>query len=392
MPESPSPPPPAREVYATAALYVATVAVYSDMYATQPVLPMLSAEFHVPPATAGLTVSAVVLAIALSSTFYGPLADAFGRKRVMVLASALLALPTLGCSLASSLGGLVLLRALQGMLIPGMTAVSVAFVGDTYPPARVGAVVGGLIGASVAGGLVGRVGSGWLAAHAGWRAPFVVLAVTTLGSSLLMAWALPRHAASGRSSLGAALAGLGGHLRDRRLVGAFLVGFALFFGFIGIFTYLPYRLSAPPFSLPTGVVSSMYATYIAGVVVSPVAGRLAPSVGSERLMGAGIIIAAAGALTTLSGSLPLIVTGLLVLCVGMFTGQAVAPSYVNRTARTARGGANALYLTFYYVGGTLGSVLPGLAWQRWGWPGVITTCLTAMAVALVSVTTLSRPP
>ena len=77
------------------ALYAGTVSAYADMYLTQPVLPDLSREFGVGPARAGLTVSAVVLAIAAASSFYGPLSDALGRKRVMVGASALRAVATL---------------------------------------------------------------------------------------------------------------------------------------------------------------------------------------------------------------------------------------------------------------------------------------------------------
>jgi len=49
---------------AATALTLATVAVYADIYITQPILPLLSHEFDVKPATAGLTVSIVVLLIA----------------------------------------------------------------------------------------------------------------------------------------------------------------------------------------------------------------------------------------------------------------------------------------------------------------------------------------
>src|SRR5690242_7705270 len=77
------------------ALYLAAIAVYADMYITQPILPLLSHEFGVAPAVAGLTISSVVLAIALASSTYGPLGDAFGRKRVMVVSGLLLSAPTL---------------------------------------------------------------------------------------------------------------------------------------------------------------------------------------------------------------------------------------------------------------------------------------------------------
>jgi YNFM family putative membrane transporter len=173
------------------ALYLGTVAVYADMYVTQPVLPLLSRDFGVAPAKAGLTVSAVVLAIALASAAHGALSDALGRKRVMVGATALLAVPTLLCAFAGSFGALVALRALQGLLIPGMTAVAVAYVGDEFEPRDIAPVVSGYIAASVAGGLAGRVVSGAVAAHFGWRAAFVLFAATTLAAAVLMAAALP---------------------------------------------------------------------------------------------------------------------------------------------------------------------------------------------------------
>jgi YNFM family putative membrane transporter len=57
---------------------------------------------------------------------------------------------------------------------------------------------------------------------------------------------------------------------------------------------------------------------------------------------------------------------------------------VNVTATTAKGGASALYLTSYYVGGTLGSVVPGLAFQAAGWDGVVAACAAALVVALLA--------
>jgi hypothetical protein len=111
-------------------LYAATATVFADMYITQPLLPMLGREFSVPPATAGLTISAVVLMIALASSAYGPLGDAWGRNPVMVWSCALLAVPTLLCAVAPSLPVLVLLRGLQGLFVPGLTAVAVAYIGD----------------------------------------------------------------------------------------------------------------------------------------------------------------------------------------------------------------------------------------------------------------------
>lgn len=379
-----------RQRRAVLALYAATVAVYGDMYITQPILPLISAEFGVAPATAGLTVSAVVLMIALASSSSGPLSDALGRKPVMVWSCALLALPTLLCALAPSFGALLLFRALQGVCIPGLTAVAVAYLGDRVPPGELGAAVGGWIAASVAGGLFGRVLSGLITDALGWRAAFACFAAITLACAVALAALLepdPRRQPAGWVS---AYRGMLAHFGDRRLAGAFLIGGSLFFGFIGVFTYLPYHLSAPPFLLPPTVISLLYVTYLAGVVVSPLAGRLSARVPRPTLIAAGLMVAMAGVAGTLAPSLPAIGLSLLVLCAGMFTAQAVAPAFVNATARAAKGGASALYLMCYYIGGTLGAALPGVAWQALGWPGVVATCLAALGVALVADLLLCR--
>jgi YNFM family putative membrane transporter len=372
------------------ALYAGTVSAYADMYLTQPVLPDLSREFGVGPARAGLTVSAVVLAIAAASSFYGPLSDALGRKRVMVGASALRAVATLACAFAPSFAALVALRAAQGALVPGVTAVSVAYAGDRYRGRDLAAAVGGIIGASVVGGLVGRVLGGLVAARHGWRAAFVAFSVV----SVLSAAALGRDLAGGggAASTGwsSAYRGMLAHFRDRRLVGAWLVGLSLFFGWIGIFTYLPYHLSAAPYGLSTALVSSVYLVYAAGVVISPVAGRLSARIPPRRLIGIGLVVEAAGMVATLASPLAAIVAGLVVLVLGTFTAQAVAPAFVNVTARTAKGGANALYITFYYVGGTLGSVVPGLAWQAAGWTGVVAICGASVVLGFVANAVLCR--
>jgi YNFM family putative membrane transporter len=388
-PDATSTAPSRRETWA---LQAGTVVAYADMYLTQPILPVLSREFGVGPARAGLTVSAVVLAIAGASAFYGPLADALGRRRVIAWALGLLALATGACALAPSLPALVALRALQGLFVPGMTAVSVAYVGDRWGAVDLRAVVGGLIGASVVGGLVGRVGAGTITAWAGWQAAFVAFAVLTALAAIGVGRELSPLRSSAPAGLGEAWRGMAAHLVNRRLVGAYLVGATMFFGWMGLFTYLPYLLSGPPFDLSTGLVSSVYLVYAVGVVVSPLAGRLSTRVAPTRLVAIGLTVEAVGLVATLHVALPAIVAGLLLVVAGTFTAQAVVPAFVNQQARGAKGGASALYLTFYYLGGTLGSLLPGLAWERWGWPGVLASCTGAVAIGLAANALLCAGP
>jgi YNFM family putative membrane transporter len=380
---------PSRDGRMVVALNVATIAAYSDLYITQPILPLLSHEFGISPATAGLSISVVVLMIAIVSSAYGSLSDVVGRKPVMVLSCALLAVPTLLCATATTFHTLVLFRALQGFLMPGVTAVAVAYLGDHFGGADLGPKVGGWIAASVTGGLTGRVLSGLIAAWFSWHAPFVVFGVFTLVGAAAMAFSLPRAPRPRRAgAFEERPMGTLSHFANRRLVGAFLIGACVFFAFIGVFTYLPYYLTAPPFRLSTAFVSSIYLVYVAGVLTSIAVGRMASRVRPQRLMATGLLIASAGVLGTFVPVLPVIVLSLVVLCVGMFTVQSTAPAFVNTNAAGAKGGAGSLYVTFYYVGATFGSVVPGWAWQHGGWGGVVASCLAGLAAALLADVTL----
>src|SRR6266704_6853239 len=90
-------------------LFFAPAFIFANMYTTQAILPVLSQDFHISAPTAGLSVSLLVLAVAIGSLFYGPLSDVAGRKPVMVVASFLVAIPTLLCAFAPNFTVLVIL-------------------------------------------------------------------------------------------------------------------------------------------------------------------------------------------------------------------------------------------------------------------------------------------
>src|SRR5260370_13191131 len=105
-----------------AVLNFAAIVVFADLYITQPILPILSREFGVSPATAGLTISILVLMIALVSAPYGFLSDILGRKPVLVTSCLLLVIPTVLSALARSFRALMLLRPPHALLMPACTA------------------------------------------------------------------------------------------------------------------------------------------------------------------------------------------------------------------------------------------------------------------------------
>src|SRR3989442_4798940 len=165
---------------ALVALFFAPAFIFANMYTTQAILPVLSHDFGISAPTAGLTVSLLVLAVAIGSLFYGPLSDRVGRKPVMVGTSFLVTIPTLLCGLAPNFVALVALRAIQGLLMPGLTSVAIPYVNEEFAGKDRGLAMGIYVSGLTLGGLFARVGSAALTGLFNWR---VALLVFTLPRS-----------------------------------------------------------------------------------------------------------------------------------------------------------------------------------------------------------------
>lgn len=357
-----------------AAFLLGAAGMFATMYSTQAILPELSREYGVSPSRAGLSISVVVLAVALGAWVWGPVSDRVGRTRAIRLASWLLVLPTLGVALAPTFELLLACRALQGLCMPGLLAVAAPYVVEALVP-RVGArAMGWYVTSLVAGGLVGRVGVALLAGLVGWRVAIGLLVALPLAAALGMRGSLPDSAPPVRTG------SLLRSLANRRLFGVAVAGGAIFFTFVGTFTYVVYRLEAPPYSYGTSAASLVFLLWIGGAV-GPLAGRAADRHGWRRLAVAMLALAAAGVGLTLFSWLPLIVVGLACVAMAMFAGYTATQLGVSDVARSDRGAASALYFSTYYGAGALGAYVPGLAWEQWGWRGVALLGVAALALA-----------
>src|SRR5438105_10267219 len=173
------------------ALFFAPAFIFANMYTTQAILPVLSHDFSISAPTAGLTVSALVLAVAIGSLFYGPLSDRIGRKTVMVGASFLVIIPTLLCGFEPSFAVLVVLRTLQCLLMPGLTSVAIPYVNEEFEGRGRGLAMGIYVSGLTLGGLFARVGSAALTGWYDWRIAMEAFALPTLIGALFMWRFLP---------------------------------------------------------------------------------------------------------------------------------------------------------------------------------------------------------
>lgn len=371
-----------------AGLLLGGAGMFAAMYSTQAILPVLGHDFGVSPARAGLTISVVVLAVAAAGWLWGPLSDRWGRRRSMILASGLLVLPTIGAALAPSFGLLLGFRALQGLCMPGLITVGVPYVAEVFAPALGGRAMGYYIAALVAGGLFGRVGVAQITEAASWRWGLGAVAGLSIAGTVVMRRMLPPELGPPEREL-RGRAAVSAQLHNAPLIVPALMGAALFFTFVGVFSYVTFRLERPPFELGTEASSLVFLLWVFGVA-GPVAGRLTDRFGWRRVGGAGLTLALVGVAISLPATLPTLVLGLTCVIAGMFGGVTATQLGIGDVASTNRGVATALYFTIYYVAGALAGFLPGLAWQAWRWPGVAALAAGALAIGLAAALTGPR--
>jgi MFS transporter, YNFM family, putative membrane transport protein len=97
----------------------------------------------------------------------------------------------------------------------------------------------------------------------------------------------------------------------------------------------------------------------------------------------GLCFALTGLLLTLLHSLAIIIAGLALASSGVFIYQAVGTVQTGIVAGKARSSAAGLYVTLYYIGGSLGAILTGWTWIAGGWPPCVFLIMGVAALALV---------
>jgi YNFM family putative membrane transporter len=368
-------------------IVAAGFATFINLYATQAILSVLAAEFGVGLPRTGWTVTAPLLAVAGVAPFVGSISDRLGRKRLIVAAAVALVVPTTLLAAAPSLQVFVLLRFVQGLLLPFIFTVTVGYIGDECEGADVIRLTGTYAVGTIIGGFFGRFVLGYATEFAGWRSGFVLLGVLTACAAAIVALLLPRERRFRPQHGFSAMAGAYvEHLSNRRLAATYAVGFAVLFSIVTAFTYANFVLAAPPYRFGPAALGNVFIVYLLAIFTTPAATRMAARLGNHPTLIAAVAIGAAGMLLTLLHAAAAIIAGLALAIAGMFIEQVLATGYIGVAARRARSTAVGLYVSFYYVGGSLGGIVPAGIWHWAGWPGcvglVVVVQVLMLAIAL----------
>ncbi|WP_329412967.1 MFS transporter [Streptomyces sp. NBC_00704] len=371
------------------ALFLAGVATFALLYSTQALLPLISDDFGVPAGRASWTVAAATGGLALFVLPMSALSERYGRRTVMTASLAVAVAVGVLVPFAPTLGSLVVLRAVQGAALAGLPASATAYLAEEVRPKSLVTAIGLFVAGNSVGGMSGRVVTGWVAQEWGWRIAVGVIGVLAVVCAIAFRLLLPepRHFRAGSLAPRVLARTVRGHLADPLLRRLYAIGALFMTVFGGVYTVIGYRLTEAPFSLPQGIVGSIFLVYLVGTVSASTAGRLVGRLGRRGALYLAGGTTAAGLLLSLADSLAPVLLGLVLITAGFFAGHAVASSAVGRTATTGRAQASALYQSSYYVGSSVGSTAGATAFHAGGWSGTVGVGVVAV-LGVVAITAL----
>jgi len=361
-------------------IYFTTVVTFCSLYAAQPIQPLFQHEFHLTDFQAILFTTLMMAPLGVAPLFYGYLLESFSAKVMVRWALFLLGILEIFFSLAGDYLTLLSIRAIQGLMIPAILTSIMSYISYSSSKEKVQQAIAAYIAATILGGFLGRFLSGLCTDFFGWRFFFFILGLLLLLNCYLLK-GMVRDAKMhyARPKLGEIIA----LLRAKEFFWLYTSIFCLFFVFAALMNFLPFELKRinPAFG-ETGI-GILYLGYSMGIVVSLNTRRIINRFGNEAdAIGAGILVFGAGILFFMIENYLVMFVTMFVFCAGLFTAHSLLSGFVNKLARQNKAIANGLYISFYYTGGTLGSVLPGLIFHRFGWHAFLLQLFSMVCLAL----------
>ncbi|MGE8403839.1 MAG: MFS transporter [Delftia tsuruhatensis] len=340
-------------------------------YFNQPLLHSIAIDLGISEARASLTVTMAQVSYALGLLLLVPLGDMLERRRLVLGLMLLAALGMLASGMAHSF---TLLAA--GTLMTGLFSVAaqvlVPMAASFAAPGASGRAVGLVMSGLLIGILASRSVAGVLSDLGGWNAVYWVGALATAGVALLLRRALPLAQPAQRIGYGAVMRSLltlareQPRLRSRALIGG--MGFATV---SVLFSTMALLLAGPGYGFGDAQIGLIGLVGVAGALMANMAGRLADRGLEQRttLAGGLLMLAGWGALWLGGTSLWWFLAGLLIVDAALQALHISNQNVIYALAPSARSRINAVYMTGYFIGASLGSAVGSTVWLHWGWTG-----------------------
>jgi YNFM family putative membrane transporter len=368
---------------------IATVISFSTLYIPQPMLPLLAENFGVSAGEAGLLMTVAMLPLAIAPSVYGYFLQAIPAKLMLTVALALLALDQVCFYFADEFWHLIVLRLLQGLLLPAIFTALMTYCASMVPAQLVRRAMGFYIGATILGGFSGRLMGGVFASSFDWRSAFVVMGLMQL-IPLLLLTRVESDADINFARLDPK--SISRVLLNRNFRFMFLSLASVFFVFSGILNIVPFHLQNIDATATPFIISLLYLGYLVGAPVSFFSDSISKLLNDERKgLWLGLVIHGFGLVMLLFVAFKGLIVTMFFLAAGFFLIHALLSGLTNHLSQEHKGVVNGLYVSIYYFSGALGSWLPGYLFEGLGWNGMIIVFMLILGFCVWTISQLRLP-
>lgn len=363
----------------------------ANLYYNQPLLNMIRRELGVSEFRTNLISMVTQIGYALGLLFIIPLGDLYQRKKIIITNFALLILSLLAIALAPNIH-IILLASLVTGICSVIPQIFIPIASQFSKPENKGRNVGIVVSGLLTGILASRVISGFVGELFGWREMYYIAAALMLICAAIVLRVLPDIRPTFKGRYGELMKSLFLLLKEYPQLRIYSLRAALAFGsFLAMWSCLAFKMGQAPFHARSNVIGMLGLCGIAGALSASLVGKYVKRVGVRRFnfIGCGLILLAWLLLFLGENSYFGIVGGILLIDIGMQCIQLSNQASIFELCPGASNRVNTIFMTTYFVGGSLGTFLAGSSWQAFGWHGVIATGAILTCCSLL-ITFLSR--
>ena len=364
-------------------LLACSIVIFFVLYAPQPLLNLFASEFNVSPAVAGSLMTATMLPLAIAPLVYGLFLAKQNPLKILRIAMIILSFSCLLFIWVPSFELLLLVRFLQGLTLPAALTAMTSFIGISFSADTLQKNMTLYIGSSIAGGYFGRVLAALFSDLWHWQSFYYLIAFMLVFLAMLIK---PHKFNNIGTHAQKSPLDYIKQLKEGPVLKVYGAVFCMFFCFAALLNYLPFILQGTFLITNTRDIGLVYSGYLIGALASiatPWLLKKAPS--AWHVLGATFIFYSLSIVVLMSHQLSVFLTAFTLFCGAMFIIHSTAAPLVNKISEAPPSVTNGGYVSFYYSGGAIGSLLPGVVYQKYGQTPFMLTLLIMCLCGLLLV-------
>ncbi|MBD2683531.1 MFS transporter [Nostoc paludosum FACHB-159] len=362
-------------------------AAAANLYYNQPLLAAITQNLNASVQDAGLIPTLGQIGYAMGNFFIVPLGDLLERKRLLVNMLIGTALALAAAAVSPTIGWLIIASFIVGVttIVP---QIAVPFAALLAPAAVRGKVVGTVMSGLLIGILLARTVSGFIGAELGWRAMYWIASGVMLMLAIVLFRALPNSQPAVMFTYRELMRSMLKLVREPVLQQASITGAMAFGAFSVFWSTLIFLLEQPPYQYGSEVAGLFGLIGVVGAASAPLAGKLADRRSPRLAIALGLLATTVSFLVFWLFGYQLwgLIVGVILLDMGVQVTTVSNQALIYRLPEETHSRLNALFVTFYFFGGAIGSFLGAYGWNLWRWNGVCTAGMFLLIVAFAALT------